>query len=184
MLYVIWLSKTVPFEFYVTFENSNNKLTFGVFSHIRSTSTSTFSPLSIHIHLFSSVRQHQEPGQPHTSQPFYLNRIFQKSYGYGFYKLCCPSALSSKKVSVNEISALIDTNIFQKGDGIIFNVQETISQRITKFKQYRKYKMIDLKLWSCGQVIYFWPIYLSRKKTVFCYFSSLELLPTAPKINI
>lgn len=111
-----------------------------------------FSPFSIHIHLFSSVRQHWEPGQLHNSQPFYLNRIFQKSCGCGSYKLCCPSALSSRKVSANEILVLIDTNIFQKGDCIIFKVQETISQRVTKFKKYRKYTIIDLKLWSCGHL--------------------------------
>lgn len=56
------------------------------------------------------------------------------------------SALSNRKVSVNEISVLIDINIFQKENGIISNVQEAISQWIVRFKQRRKYKMIDLKI--------------------------------------
>lgn len=80
-----------------------------------------------------------------------------------------PSALSSGKVSVNEISVLIDITIFQKRDGITLNVQETISQRIARFKKHRKYKSIDLKLWWYGQVIYFWPIFLSRNKIRFSY---------------
>ena len=53
-------------------------------------------------------------------------------------------------MSVKEISVLIDTNIFPKGDGIIFNVQETIFQRIARFKKHRKYKMMHLKLRWCG----------------------------------
>lgn len=83
-----------------------------------------------------------------------------------------PSAFSTRKLSGNEISILIDIYIFQKGDGIIFNMQETIFQRIAKFKKHRKYKMIHLKLWSCGQVIYFGPIFLSRNKMCCCFFFS------------
>lgn len=54
IFYFMWLSKIVPFELYVTFENSNNKLASGVFSQVLSVPTSTFSPHSIHICLFIS----------------------------------------------------------------------------------------------------------------------------------
>lgn len=70
-------------------------------------------------------------------------------------------------MSVKEISVLIDINIFPKGDGIIFNVQETIFQRIARFKKHRKYKMMHLKLWwceHCGQY------FLAEIECVFCLF--------------
>lgn len=157
--------KLSPLSSSVPPENNNN-----IISHWcahKSSAHDVYLFLLLASTYISSVRQHQEPGQLHNSQPFYLNRIFQKSGGNGSYKLCCSSALSSRKVSGNEISVLIDTSIFQKGDGITFNVQETISQRITQFKKHRKYKMTDLILWLYGQVIYFWPIFLSRNRLCF-----------------
>ena len=123
------LSKLSPASSSVPPENNNNVSALD-FSHKSAGPCLPPSSPSLHIHLFSSVRQHWEPGQPRKSRPFYLNTIFQKSCGRGSYQLCSSSALSSRKASVNEISGLTDATIFQKGDGIIFNVQETISQRI------------------------------------------------------
>lgn len=97
-----------------------------VFSHHKP-SEHPFSPLSIHIHPCSLVRQQWEPGQLHNSQLFILMGFLRSHVDMDHTNYSAFSALSSKKVSVNEISVLT-INIFQKGDGIIFNMQETISQ--------------------------------------------------------
>lgn len=84
-----------------------------VFSHKSSADLCLpFSPLTIHTHPYSSVRQQWEPGQLHNSQLFILMGFPRSHVDMDHTHYSAFSALSSRKVSVNEISVLTDNQHF------------------------------------------------------------------------